>query len=69
MRRASLLSPRPCRISGLDSPPTRRYLALKVAGDQEGARAAVARARELAADIAEDEDRDLLLGDLATIDG
>jgi hypothetical protein len=43
--------------------------ALKVAGDHEGARAAVARARELAADIAEDENRDLLLGDLATIDG
>jgi hypothetical protein len=43
--------------------------ALKVAGDHEGARAAVARARELAADIAEDEDRELLLGDLATIDG
>ena len=43
--------------------------ALKVAGDHDGARDEVARARELAADIAEDEDRDLLLGDLATIDG
>jgi DNA-binding transcriptional MerR regulator len=41
--------------------------ALSVAGDGEGAAAAVARARELAADIAEDEDRDLLLADLATI--
>jgi DNA-binding transcriptional MerR regulator len=41
--------------------------ALAVAGDHEGARAEVARARELAADIAEDEDRELLLSDLATI--
>jgi hypothetical protein len=43
--------------------------ASKVAGDEAGCAAAVARARELAADIAEDEDRELLLGDLATIDG
>ncbi len=41
--------------------------ALAVGGDPEGARAEVARARELAADIAEDEDRELLLSDLATI--
>lgn len=41
--------------------------ALAAAGDHEGARAEVARARELAADIAEDEDRELLLSDLATI--
>jgi DNA-binding transcriptional MerR regulator len=42
--------------------------ALAVAGDHEGGRAEVARARELAADIAEDEDRELLLSDLATIE-
>ncbi len=41
--------------------------ALAVAGDRAGAQAAVARARELAATIAEDEDRELLLSDLATI--
>jgi hypothetical protein len=41
--------------------------ALKVAGDQAGSDAAIARARELATEIAEDEDRDLLLSDLATI--
>jgi DNA-binding transcriptional MerR regulator len=41
--------------------------ALKAAGDLEGSASAVARARELAAEIAEDEDRELLLGDLATI--
>ncbi|HEX7172195.1 MAG TPA: hypothetical protein VF365_06265 [Candidatus Limnocylindria bacterium] len=41
--------------------------ALSVAGDLEGSAAAVARARELAADILEDEDRELLLSDLATI--
>ena len=41
--------------------------ALRVAGDDAGADAAVARARELAADIAEEEDRELLLSDLATI--
>ena len=41
--------------------------ALQVAGDHDGARAEVARARELAAEIAEDEDRDLLLSDLQTI--
>lgn len=41
--------------------------ALSVAGDHEGSMAAVARAHELAADIAEDEDRELLLSDLATI--
>ncbi len=41
--------------------------ALKVAGDHAGAETAVQRARELSAAIAEDEDRDLLLSDLATI--
>lgn len=41
--------------------------ALKVAGDHDGARAEVARAREMAADIVEDEDRELLLSDLHTI--
>lgn len=41
--------------------------ALAVAGDREGASAEVARARELAAEIAEDEDRELVLSDLATI--
>ncbi len=41
--------------------------ALRVAGDHAGAEAAVARAREAAADIAEEEDRELLLSDLATI--
>src|SRR5688572_24617274 len=41
--------------------------ALRVAGDDAGADACAARARELAADIAEDEDRELLLSDLATI--
>ena len=41
--------------------------ALSVAGDRGGSAASVARARELAADIAEDEDRELLLSDLATI--
>ena len=41
--------------------------ALKVAGDDLGSAAAVARARELAADIAGDEDRELVLSDLATI--
>jgi DNA-binding transcriptional MerR regulator len=41
--------------------------ALAVAGDHERARKEVARARELAADISEDEDRDLLLSDLETI--
>jgi DNA-binding transcriptional MerR regulator len=42
--------------------------ALRVAGDDAGADASVARARELAADIAEDEDRELLLSDLATVE-
>jgi hypothetical protein len=41
--------------------------ALRIAGDDAGADASAARARELAADIAEDEDRELLLSDLATI--
>ena len=41
--------------------------ASRVAGDAVATDAALARARELAADIAEDEDRELLLGDLATI--
>ncbi len=41
--------------------------ALSVGGDPEGSAAAVARARELAAEIAEDEDRELLLSDLQTI--
>jgi DNA-binding transcriptional MerR regulator len=41
--------------------------ASRVAGDASGADAALARARELAAEIAEDEDRELLLSDLATI--
>ena len=41
--------------------------ASRVAGDPAATEAALARARELAAEIAEDEDRELLLGDLATI--
>jgi hypothetical protein len=43
--------------------------ALSVAGDRAGSAAAVAKARELATEIAEDEDRELLLSDLATIGG
>ncbi len=42
--------------------------ALRVAGDHDGADAAVAHARELAESIAEGEDRELLESDLATID-
>lgn len=38
-----------------------------VAGDRRAAEAEIALARELAAEIADDEDRELLLGDLATI--
>jgi DNA-binding transcriptional MerR regulator len=41
--------------------------ASRVAGDHAAADAALARARELAADVAEDEDRELLLSDLATV--
>ena len=41
--------------------------ALKVAGDHDGAQEAVARARALTAEIAEDEDRELVLSDLSTI--
>ena len=41
--------------------------ALHVAGDHAGADAAADRARELAAAIAEPEDRELLLSDLATV--
>ena len=41
--------------------------ALRVAGDDAGVEAAMARAREAAANIAEEEDRELLLSDLATI--
>lgn len=41
--------------------------ASRAAGDGAGADAALARARELATAIAEDEDRELLMGDLATI--
>jgi len=41
--------------------------AARVAGDHAEADAALARARELAAAIAEDDDRELLLGDLATV--
>lgn len=41
--------------------------ALEVAGDREGAAAEVTLARRLADDIAEDEDRELVLSDLATI--
>jgi DNA-binding transcriptional MerR regulator len=41
--------------------------AARVAGDHAEADAALARARELAAAIAEDDDRELVLGDLATI--
>ena len=40
-----------------------------VAGDRAAVDEAVARARELGAAIAEDEDRELLLSDLATIQG
>jgi DNA-binding transcriptional MerR regulator len=42
--------------------------ALRVAGDHAGADAAVARAREAAGAIAEEEDRELLLSDLATVE-
>jgi DNA-binding transcriptional MerR regulator len=41
--------------------------AARIAGDHAEADAALARSRELAAAIAEDDDRELLLGDLATI--
>ena len=41
--------------------------AASVAGDGEAVAAALVRARELGAQIAEDEDRELLLSDLATI--
>lgn len=41
--------------------------AQRVAGDATAADAAIARARELAAEIAEDEDRELVLSDLATV--
>ena len=41
--------------------------ASRVAGDADGVSAALARARELAADIADDEDRELVLSDLATV--
>jgi DNA-binding transcriptional MerR regulator len=41
--------------------------ALRLAGDHAGAEAAVARARELAAGIVDDEDRELVLADLATV--
>lgn len=40
--------------------------ASRVAGDHAGADAALLRARELAAEIADDEDRDLVLSDLET---
>lgn len=42
--------------------------ASRVAGDHPEADAAAARARGLAADIAEEEDRELLLSDLATVE-
>ena len=42
--------------------------ALRVAGDDAGADAALTRAREAAVAIVEEEDRELLLSDLATID-
>ena len=42
--------------------------ALRVAGDDAGADAALARAREAGDAIAEEEDRELLLSDLATIE-
>jgi DNA-binding transcriptional MerR regulator len=42
--------------------------AARLAGDHPEADAAAARARALAADIAEDEDRELLLSDLATVE-
>ena len=41
--------------------------ALRVAGDDAGADAALGRAREAAVAIAEEEDRELLMSDLATI--
>ena len=41
--------------------------ALKVGGDAAGSAEAVARAREAAAAVAEADDRELLMGDLATI--
>lgn len=41
--------------------------AMKVAGDRAGSQEAAARARALAAEIKEDEDRDLVLSDLETI--
>ena len=42
--------------------------ALRLAGDHAAADAAAARSRELAADVEEDEDRELLLSDLATVE-
>jgi hypothetical protein len=42
--------------------------ASRLAGDRPEADAAAARARALAVDIAEDEDRELLLSDLATVE-
>jgi DNA-binding transcriptional MerR regulator len=42
--------------------------AASIAGDEEETAAAMTRARELGALISEDEDRELLLSDLATID-
>ena len=41
--------------------------ALRLAGDHSGAEGAVARARELAAGITDDQDRELVLADLATV--
>jgi hypothetical protein len=43
--------------------------AASVDGDREAAQAWADQAYEAAADIAEDEDRDLLLTDLSTIEG
>ena len=42
--------------------------ALRLAGDHDGADAALARARDLAADIADEEDRELLISDLAAVE-
>ncbi len=41
--------------------------ALRLSGDHAGAEAAVARTRELANGIEEDDDRELVLADLATV--
>jgi len=55
------------RTPGRITPGRAIARAARVAGDQPKADAALARARELAPAIAEEEHRGLLLGDLATV--